>query len=201
MQRERTRQSQKNLARLRALYHTTRQIVHHNLQHTADLKEEQNRKAHPEAKWPSYKINQRVWHYIDAKRETNWKFGPSWEKAIIVGIPSTATYRIRREVENKKVKTVNMQKLKLRQLWRRGWPTRGRQERTGTRHKGKKDPGRKQSRGQRGEQRGREQNPNTGGITMTRNTSPRQSRGRGRKRRRTRHRIGTHRKRDDRIGR
>jgi hypothetical protein len=31
-----------------------------------------------------------------------------------VGIPSTATYRIRREVGNKKVKTVNMQKLKPR---------------------------------------------------------------------------------------
>jgi hypothetical protein len=46
----------KNLARLRALNHNTRQIVHHNLQHTADLKEEENRKAHPEAKWPSYKI-------------------------------------------------------------------------------------------------------------------------------------------------
>jgi hypothetical protein len=65
-----------------------------------------------EAKWPSYKINQWVWHYIDAKRETNWNFGPSWKKAIIVGIPSTATYRIRREVGNKKVKTVNIQKLK-----------------------------------------------------------------------------------------
>jgi hypothetical protein len=103
-----------NLARLRALHHNTRQIVHHNLQHTADLKEEENQTAHPEAKWPSYKINQRVWHYIDAKRETNWKFGPSWEKAIIVGIPSTATYRIRREVRNKKVKTVNMQKLQPR---------------------------------------------------------------------------------------
>jgi hypothetical protein len=88
--------------------------VHHNQQHTADLKEEENRKAHPEAKWPSYKINQRVWHYIDTNRETNWKFGPSWEKVIIVGIPSTATYRIRREVGNKKVKTVNMQKLKPR---------------------------------------------------------------------------------------
>jgi hypothetical protein len=104
----------KNLARLRALHHNTRQIVHHNLQHTADLKEEENRKAHPEAKWPSYKINQRVWHYIDVKRETNWKFGPSWEKAIIVGIPSTATYRIRREVGHKKVRTVNMQKLKTK---------------------------------------------------------------------------------------
>jgi hypothetical protein len=80
----------------------------------ADMKEEENRKAHPEAKWPSYTINQRVWHYIDAKRETNWKFGPSWEKAVIVGIPSTARYRIRREVGNKKVKTVNMQKLKPR---------------------------------------------------------------------------------------
>jgi hypothetical protein len=101
-----------NLARLRALHHNTRQIIHHNLQHTADLKEEEIRKAHPEAKWPSYKINQRVWHYIDTKRETNWKFGPSWEKAIIVGIPSMATYRIRRKVRNKKVKTVNMQRLK-----------------------------------------------------------------------------------------
>jgi hypothetical protein len=103
-----------NLARLRALHHNTRQILHHNLQHTADLKEEENRKAHSEEKWPSYKINQRVWHYINAKRETNWKFGPSWEKAIIVRIPSTATYRIKREVGNKKVKTVNMQKLKPR---------------------------------------------------------------------------------------
>jgi hypothetical protein len=74
----------------------------------------ENRKAHPEAKWPAYKINQRVWHYIYAKRETNWKFGPSWEKAVIVGIPSTATYRIRREVGNKKFKTVNMEKLKPR---------------------------------------------------------------------------------------
>jgi hypothetical protein len=66
-----------NLVRLRALHHNTRQIVHHNLQHTADLKEEENRKAHPEAKWLSYKINQQVWHYIDAKKETNWKFGQS----------------------------------------------------------------------------------------------------------------------------
>jgi hypothetical protein len=33
-------------------------------------------------------------------------------KAIIVGIPSTATYRIRREVGLKKVRTANMQKLK-----------------------------------------------------------------------------------------
>jgi hypothetical protein len=49
-----------------------------------------------------------------SQRETNWKFGSSWEKAIIVGIPSTATYRIRREVGHKKVKTVNMQKLKPR---------------------------------------------------------------------------------------
>jgi hypothetical protein len=103
-----------NLARLRDLDNNTRQIVHHNLQHTADLKEEENRKAHPEAKWTSYKINQRVWHYYKAKRETNWKFGPSWEKAIIVGIPSTATYRIRREVGNKKVKTLNIKKLKPR---------------------------------------------------------------------------------------
>jgi hypothetical protein len=103
-----------NLEKAKTLHHNTRQIVHHNLQHTADLKEEENRKAHPEAKWPSYKINQRVCHYINAKRETNWKFGPSWEKPIIVGIPSTATYIIRREVKNKKVKTVNMQKLKPR---------------------------------------------------------------------------------------
>jgi hypothetical protein len=42
------------------------------------------------------------------------KFRPSWEKAVIVGIPSTATYRISRKVGNKKVKTVNMQKLKPR---------------------------------------------------------------------------------------
>jgi hypothetical protein len=103
-----------NLARLRALHHNTRQIEHHNLQHMADLKEDENRRAHPEAKWPSYTINQQVWHYIDAKRETNWKFGPSWGKTVIVGIPSTATYRLRREVGNKKVKTVNMQKLKPR---------------------------------------------------------------------------------------
>jgi hypothetical protein len=39
-----------NLARLRALHHNTRQIVHHNLQHTADLKEEENRRAHPRSK-------------------------------------------------------------------------------------------------------------------------------------------------------
>jgi hypothetical protein len=103
-----------NPARRRALHHDTRKICHHNLQHTADLREEEDRRAHPDAKWLSYKINQRVWHYIDAKRETNWKFGPSWEKAIIVGIPSTATYRIRREVGNKKVRIVNMKKLKPR---------------------------------------------------------------------------------------
>jgi hypothetical protein len=96
--------------------------VHHNLQHTADLREEENQRAHPEAKCPSYKINQIVWHYIDAKRETNWKFGPSWEKAIIGGIPSTATYRIRREVGNKKIRTVNMQKLKPRHCRDRDGP-------------------------------------------------------------------------------
>jgi hypothetical protein len=44
----------------------------------------------------------------------NSKFGPSWEKAIIVGIPSKARYRIRREVGYKKVRTINMQKLKPR---------------------------------------------------------------------------------------
>jgi hypothetical protein len=127
-----------NLARLKALHHNTRQIVHHNLQHTADLKEEENRKAHPEAKWPSYKINQRVWHYIDAKRETNWKFGPSWEKAIIVGIPSTATYRIRREVGNKKVKTVNMQKLKPRHCGDGDGPPEEDKEEPGRDTKGRK---------------------------------------------------------------
>jgi hypothetical protein len=79
------------------------------------LNEEENRRAHPEAKWPTYKINQRVWNYIDAKRETNYKFRPSWEKATIVGILGTAAYKIRREIRNKKVKTVNMQKLKPRQ--------------------------------------------------------------------------------------
>jgi hypothetical protein len=42
------------------------------------------------------------------RRETNFKFGPSWENAIIKGIPGTATYKIRKEVGNKKVKTVNM---------------------------------------------------------------------------------------------
>jgi glycerophosphoryl diester phosphodiesterase len=41
----------------------------------------------------------------------NYKFRPSWEKAIIVGIPGTATYRIQRKVGSKKV---NMQKLKPR---------------------------------------------------------------------------------------
>jgi hypothetical protein len=64
---------------MRALHHNTRKICHHNLQQRADLREEEDWRAHPEAKWPSYKINQRVWHYIDARREMNWKFGPSWE--------------------------------------------------------------------------------------------------------------------------
>jgi hypothetical protein len=27
----------------------------------------------------SLQTSDKVWHYIDAKRETNWKFGPSWE--------------------------------------------------------------------------------------------------------------------------
>jgi hypothetical protein len=45
---------------------------------------------------------------------TNYKFGPSWKKAIIVGITGKALYRIRREVGCKKVKTVNMKKLKQR---------------------------------------------------------------------------------------
>jgi hypothetical protein len=31
-----------NLARMRALHNNTRKIYHHNLQHTADLKEEEN---------------------------------------------------------------------------------------------------------------------------------------------------------------
>jgi hypothetical protein len=104
----------------------------------ADLKEDENRKAHPEAKWPSYKINQRVWHYIDSKRETNWKFGPSWEKAITVGIPSTATYKIRREVGNKKVKTVNMQKLKPRHCRDGDGPPEEDKEETGCNTKGRR---------------------------------------------------------------
>jgi hypothetical protein len=57
-----------NLARLRSLHYNTRKIVHHNLQHTADLREEENWKALPEAKWPAYKINQIAWNYIDAKK-------------------------------------------------------------------------------------------------------------------------------------
>jgi hypothetical protein len=40
-------------------------------------------------------------NYIDTRRETNYKFGPSWEKAIIVGITGRATYTIQREVGNK----------------------------------------------------------------------------------------------------
>jgi hypothetical protein len=54
---------------MRALHHNTRKICHHNLQHRADLREEEDWRAHPEAKWPSYKINQRVWHYINARRD------------------------------------------------------------------------------------------------------------------------------------
>jgi hypothetical protein len=77
-----------NLARMRALHHNTRKICHHNLQRTADLREEEDRRAHPEAKWPSYKINQRVWHYIYAKRVTNWKFVPSWEQVGAPTVPS-----------------------------------------------------------------------------------------------------------------
>jgi hypothetical protein len=83
-----------NLARHRANYYNTRNICHHNLQHTADLKEEENHRAHQKAKWLTYKLNHRLWNYIDAKRETNCKFGPSWEKAIIVGITGSATYKI-----------------------------------------------------------------------------------------------------------
>jgi uncharacterized protein YchJ len=59
-----------NLARLRALHHNTRQIVHHNLQHTADLKEEENRRHTQEQNGHHIKA-MRVWHYIDAKRDTN----------------------------------------------------------------------------------------------------------------------------------
>jgi hypothetical protein len=35
-----------NFARMRALHHNTRKIVHHNLQHTADLREEEDGRAH-----------------------------------------------------------------------------------------------------------------------------------------------------------
>jgi hypothetical protein len=51
-----------NLARHRANYHNTRNICHHNLQHTADLEEEENCRAHPEAKCPTYKLNQSGWN-------------------------------------------------------------------------------------------------------------------------------------------
>jgi hypothetical protein len=51
-----------NIARLRANHHNTKNICYNNLQHTADLKEEEKRRALPEAKWPTYKINQIVWN-------------------------------------------------------------------------------------------------------------------------------------------
>jgi hypothetical protein len=188
-----------NLARLRALHHNTRQIVHHNLQHMADLKEEENRKVHPEAKWPSYKIHQRVWHYIDAKRETNWKFGPSWEKAVIVGIPSTAMYRIRREVGNKKVKTVNMQKLKPRHCGDGDSPPEEDKGEPGQDTKGRRIE--EDSRGCRRKRRGRKEKSNPRRTTTTKQTTPRKSGRRRINRRRTRHRIGRRRTGDDRIGR
>jgi hypothetical protein len=55
-------------------------------------------------------------NYINEHRERNYKFGPSWEKAIIIGITgiTASQYIIRREVRSKKAKTVNMQKLKPR---------------------------------------------------------------------------------------
>jgi hypothetical protein len=46
-----------DLARHRANFYNTRNICRHNLQHTADLQEEANLRAHPEAKWPTYKLN------------------------------------------------------------------------------------------------------------------------------------------------
>jgi hypothetical protein len=167
----------------------------------ADMKEEENRKAHPEAKWPSYTINQRVWHYIDAKRETNWKFGPSWEKAVIVGIPSTARYRIRREVGNKKVKTVNMQKLKRRHCGDGDGPPDQEKGEPGRDTKGRRIKEESETENEDVNEEEGEQYQNTRRTTPTRKTSPKQRGRRKRNRRRIRHRIGTHREGGNRIRR
>jgi hypothetical protein len=100
-------------------------------------------------------------HYIDAKRETNWKFGPSWEKPIIVGILSRATYRIRREVGNKKVKTVNKQKLKPRHCGDRDGPP----------EQDKEEPGR-DTKGRRIQEESKEEDEDMSKDDKNQNTTP-----------------------------
>jgi hypothetical protein len=110
-----------------------------------------------------------------------------------LGVPSTATYRIRREVGNKKVKTVNMQKLKPRHCGDGDGPP----------EQDEGEPGR-DTKGRRIQEESKTEDEDVseeeGNKTKTqeeqpqqKNTSPKQSGRRGRKPRRTRHGIGTRR--------
>jgi hypothetical protein len=57
------------LANIKNNFQTARGVVLHNLQHRRRSQEEANGKAHPNAKWPTYKPNDCVWVYIDARKE------------------------------------------------------------------------------------------------------------------------------------
>jgi hypothetical protein len=115
-----------NLARLRALHHNTRQIVHHNLQHTADLKEEENRKAHPEAKWPSYKIKSASMALHRRKKGDKLEVQTMMGKSNNCGNPKHSNIQNQEGSQEQKSRDSQYAETKTKTLWRRGRPTRGR---------------------------------------------------------------------------
>jgi transposase InsO family protein len=104
-----------HLARIREAQNTARRIIVHNNQHARDQQQRQSAKSNPDAVWPSFDPGQKVWLRVDQKNQPNPKLAPNWERATIVERSTLATYRVRQDDrKRKRVKTVNVQKLKPR---------------------------------------------------------------------------------------
>ena len=71
----------------------------------------------PLAPPPSFQARQPVWHRLHTTNETNKKFAPKWEKAVVVERLSFNVYKIKRvDAKRKKFATVNAEHLKARSL-------------------------------------------------------------------------------------
>ena len=102
------------LHQIRKAQAATRNIVHHNNQHTRQqYKDAHDRNAMDTA--PDYQPGDLVWARINDRRMPNQKIFKKWEKAVIVSRATETTFVVKREGRKRnKLRTLNYKQLKAR---------------------------------------------------------------------------------------
>jgi hypothetical protein len=105
----------KYLAQVRHMQLATREIAHHNNQHTRTEYTDKYNKAN-KVVYPRYVAGDKVWVKVMDKNQQspNPKLAPPWERGTIVqrGVTETSYKVERHDRKRKKVKTVNVQQIK-----------------------------------------------------------------------------------------